>query len=141
MKKPIRVLLTEDNPGDADLIRETLEASRPDVQVSVVIDGTQALAYLQKRAPFEDAEIPDLILLDLNLPKLDGREVLAEIKRHDALKKIPVVILTSSDAQHDVMTSYELGAAGHVTKPVGLAAFQTAVRSIEEFWLKAVKLP
>lgn len=141
MTKPIRVLLVEDNPGDAELTKETLEASRVFVEISVVIDGVQALDYLLRRPPFADAEPPDLILLDLNLPRMHGKEVLAEIKRHDALRRIPVVILTSSDAEQDVVKSYELGANCYVTKPVGLQAFQTIVRSVEGFWFSVVKLP
>lgn len=141
MSRPVRILLIEDNPGDADLIQETLEEGNLHVQVTVAMDGTQALPYLRAQAPFESAEHPDLILLDLNLPKMDGRQVLTEIKRDPNWRKIPVVILTSSDAEHDVAKSYDLGAACYVTKPVGLAAFQTAVRSIEHFWLHVVKLP
>lgn len=141
MSRPVRILLIEDNPGDADLIQETLEEGTLPVQVTVAMDGTQALPYLRAQAPFESAEHPDLILLDLNLPKMDGRQVLTEIKRDPNWRKIPVVILTSSDAEHDVAKSYDLGAACYVTKPVGLAAFQKAVRSIEHFWLHVVKLP
>ena len=141
MSKIIQVLLVEDNPGDADLTKETLEASKLHVETSIVIDGAQALAYLHKRPPYEQAESPDLILLDLNLPKVSGAQVLAEIKRHEALKKIPIVILTSSDAEQDVAKSYELGANCYVTKPVGLAAFQAIVSSVEGFWFAVVKLP
>lgn len=141
MTKPIRVLLVEDNPGDAELTKETLEASRVFVEISIAIDGVQALDYLLRRPPFADVELPDLILLDLNLPRMHGKEVLAEIRRHDALRRIPVVILTSSDAEQDVVKSYELGANCYVTKPVGLEAFQTIVRSVEGFWFSVVKLP
>ncbi|HTJ83248.1 MAG TPA: response regulator [Polyangiaceae bacterium] len=141
MNKPIRVLLVEDNPGDADLTRETLETSKLRMEISVVIDGTQAVAHLLKRPPFEDAPRPDLILLDLNLPKMDGKEVLAEIRRHDHLRSIPVVILTSSDAEQDIAKTYALGANCYVTKPVGLGAFQSIVRSVEDFWFTVVKLP
>lgn len=141
MTTPIHALLVEDNPGDADLTRETLEGSKLHIQISLASDGPEALAFLLKQAPFENAERPDLILLDLNLPKLSGTQVLAEIKRHESLRKIPVVVLTSSDAETDVVKSYELGASCYVTKPVGLAAFQSIVRSIEGFWFTVVKLP
>jgi CheY-like chemotaxis protein len=141
MSRPIRVLLIEDNPGDADLIVETLESGTHSIQVFVSIDGTHAIKHLQEQLSFGSLDRPDLILLDLNLPKMDGRQVLAELKRDAAWKKIPVVILTSSDAEHDVAKSYELGAACYVTKPVGLAAFQAAVRSIAHFWLTVAKLP
>lgn len=141
MSRPVRILLIEDNPGDADLIQETLEVGDLTVQISVAIDGTQALAYLNGESGPESRQLPDLILLDLNLPKMDGRQVLTEIKRAPSWRKIPIVILTSSDAEHDIVKSYELGAACYVTKPVGLAAFQEAVRSIEHFWLSVAKLP
>jgi CheY-like chemotaxis protein len=141
MGRTIHVLLVEDNPGDADLTRETLEAGKLHLHVSVVIDGPQALDYLFKRAPFTQAPSPDLILLDLNLPRLSGREVLAEVKAHQELGRIPIVVLTSSDADHDVSQSYQLGANCYVTKPVGLAAFQATVTSIEDFWFTVVKLP
>ena len=141
MSELVRVLLIEDNPGDAELTKETLETGRLLVEIVVVVDGAQALAYLTNKPPYESAQLPGLILLDLNLPKLNGRQVLAEIKKHEHLKKIPVVILTSSDAEQDIVKSYELGAACYVTKPVGLAAFQSIVRSIEGFWFTVVKLP
>lgn len=141
MTTPIRVLLVEDNPGDAELTKETLEEGKLLVELSVVIDGTQAMAHLQQQPPYENVPRPDLMLLDLNLPKMSGIEVLAEMKKHAALRLIPVVVLTSSDAELDVVTSYQLGAACYITKPVGLAAFQSIVRSIEGFWFTVVKLP
>jgi CheY-like chemotaxis protein len=141
MTGPIHVLLVEDNPGDADLIKETLEMGKVHLQTSVVTDGTEALAYLRRQPPFAGAEPPDLILLDLNLPRMSGRELLAEIKHDPALGVIPVVILTSSDAEQDIVKSYQLGANCYVTKPVGLEAFQSIVRSVEHFWLTVVKLP
>lgn len=141
MTGPIHVLLVEDNPGDADLTKETLEASKFHLQISVAADGMEALAHLQRKPPFAHAERPDLILLDLNLPKMGGREVLAAIKHDPALKTIPVVILTSSDAEQDIVKSYQLGANCYVTKPVGLDGFQSIVRSVEDFWLTVVKLP
>ena len=136
MNRPIRVLLIEDNPGDADLTAETLEAGKLHVDIAVAPDGVAALSQLR-----EAREPPDLILLDLNLPKLDGREVLRQIKAHDELRRIPVVILTSSDAEQDIMRSYDLGANCYVTKPVGLDAFQAIVRSVEDFWFTVVRLP
>jgi CheY-like chemotaxis protein len=111
------------------------------LQISVATDGTEALAYLRRQPPFAGAEPPDVILLDLNLPRMSGRELLAEIKRDPALGVIPVVILTSSDAEQDIVKSYQLGANCYVTKPVGLEAFQSIVRSVEHFWLTVVKLP
>lgn len=141
MTTPIRVLLVEDNPGDAHLTRDTLEQSKLLVHITVTTDGEDALDYLLARGSYVGAELPDLIVLDLNLPKLGGREVLAEMKKHEQLLRIPVVVLTSSDAERDVVMSYQLGASCYVTKPVGLEAFQAIVRSIENFWFTVVKLP
>ena len=141
MSQPIRVLLVEDNPGDADLTKETLEAGKLHMAIDVVVDGAQAVDYLLRRPPYTAAEAPDLILLDLNLPKLDGRQVLAEIKTHELLRRIPVVVLTSSDAERDIVESYGLGANCYVTKPVGFEAFQSIVRSVEDFWFSVVRLP
>jgi len=141
MSRPIRVLLVEDNPGDADLTKETLEDCRLRIEIDIAIDGAAALDRLFRRPPHAGAELPDLIFLDLNLPKMSGREVLAQIKQHSSLRTIPVVILTSSDAEQDVVRSYELGANCYVTKPVGLEAFQAIVRSVEGFWFTVVKLP
>lgn len=141
MTQPISVLLIEDNPGDADLIVETLDAGKLLIEIAVVADGVEALARLLRRPPHEELAPPDLILLDLNLPRLDGRQVLAEIKQHESLRHIPVVILTSSDAESDIVRSYELGAACYVTKPVGLDAFQEIVRSVKSFWFTVVRLP
>ncbi len=141
MTHPILVLLVEDNPGDADLVTETLQSSKLHIRIQVVVDGAQALAYLMRQPPFEQAQLPDLILLDLNLPKMGGREVLTEIKSHPELRSIPVVVLTSSDAEQDISRSYHLGANCYVTKPVGLMAFQSIVRCVEGFWFTVVKLP
>lgn len=141
MKRLMRVLLVEDNPGDADLVTETLAESRLHLEIQVVVDGAQALDYLFRVDPYGDVDVPDLILLDLNLPKLSGCEVLERIKQSPALCDIPVVILTSSDAELDIVKSYQLGANCYVTKPVGLEAFQSIVRSIEGFWFTVVKLP
>lgn len=111
------------------------------VDISIAIDGEDAVNYLLKQGPHERRETPDLILLDLNLPKMDGREVLAVVKGREELKRVPVVILTSSDADADIVRSYELGANCYITKPVGLDAFQEIVRSVENFWFTVVKLP
>jgi CheY-like chemotaxis protein len=138
---PIRVLLVEDNPGDADLTKETLESGKLHLQVEVVNDGAKALDYLHRRAPYEAADVPNLVLLDLNLPKVDGAGVLAAMRGSDALRRIPVVVLTSSDAERDIVQSYELGANCYVTKPVGLEAFQESIRSVEQFWFTVVRLP
>jgi len=141
MTRPIRVLLVEDNPGDADLIRDTLEAGKHSVDMTVVVDGTAASNYLLRKGSYAAAERPDLVMLDLNLPGIDGRKVLADIKVHQQLRAIPVVVLTSSDLESDITRSYELGASCYVTKPVELADFQAALRSIEAFWFNVVKLP
>jgi CheY-like chemotaxis protein len=141
MKKSIHVLLVEDNPGDADLTKETLEASKLHLDITVVIDGVEAIAYLLRKPPYTDVECPDLVLLDLNLPKMGGQEVLAEIRQHPSLRSLPVVVLTSSDAEQDIVQSYKLGANCYVTKPVGLKAFQAIVQSVENFWFTVVKLP
>ena len=141
MSTAIRVLLVEDNPADADLIRETLETGKLLVETAVVLDGMQAVDYLFRRPPYVSAELPDLILLDLNLPKLDGKQVIAEIKKNEDLRKIPIVVLTSSDAEQDIVRSYQLGVNCYVTKPVGLLKFQNIVRSVENFWFTVVKLP
>ena len=141
MTQPLHVLLVEDNPGDAELTREAIESGKIVVRLEVVVDGEQALAYLRRLPPYESAERPDLILLDLNLPKISGREVLAEIKQDEALRAIPVVVLSSSDAAVDISKSYDLGANCYATKPVGLAEFQSIVRAIEQFWFMVVQLP
>lgn len=141
MTTPIRVLLVEDNPGDAHLTRDTLEQSKLLIEIAVAMDGEDALDYLLGRNRYAGVALPDLIVLDLNLPKLGGREVLAEMKLHERLRGIPVVVLTSSDAEKDVVMSYKLGASCYVTKPVGLEAFKAIVKSIESFWFTIVKLP
>lgn len=139
--KPIEILLVEDNPGDADLAREALEGSKLINQLHVVDDGEKAMQFLHRQPPYADAPRPDVILLDLNLPKKDGREVLAEIKADPALRQIPVVILTTSRAEEDVLKSYELHANCYITKPINLERFMEVVKSIEDFWLSIVVLP
>ena len=141
MTAPIHVLLIEDNPADALLTRETLETSKLHLSVEVAPDGEFATDLLLKRAAEEPHKLPDLILLDLNLPRVKGTEVLAEIRGHEKLRVIPVVVLTSSDAERDVARSYELGANCYVVKPVGLEAFQTIVSAVQNFWFSVVKLP
>jgi two-component system, chemotaxis family, response regulator Rcp1 len=139
--KPINILLVEDNPGDADLAREALESSKFNNNLQVVDDGEKAMAFLHREGPYSDAPRPDLILLDLNLPKKDGRQVLAEIKADPQLMRIPVVILTTSRAEEDVLKTYNLHANCYITKPIDLNQFLHVVRSIEDFWLSIVVLP
>lgn len=139
--KSIDILLVEDNPGDADLAREALEGSKMNNRLHVVNDGEKAMAFLRREGQYLDTPRPELILLDLNLPRKDGREVLAEIKSDPHLKSIPVVILTTSRAEEDVMKSYNLHANCYITKPIDLNQFLHVVKSIEEFWLSIVVLP
>lgn len=139
--RPVEILMVEDNPGDARLAEEGLKEARVQNHLSIVTDGEQALSFLERRPPHENAPRPDLILLDLNLPRLNGREVLAHIKRDPALRRIPVVILTTSEADEDIVGAYELNVNCYVTKPVDLEAFAEVIRSIEDFWLTIVRLP
>ncbi len=139
--KPIEILLIEDNPGDADLAREALEESKVHNTLHVVGDGVEAMNFLRQTGKYAIAPRPDLILLDLNLPRMDGREVLAEVKSDDELKRIPVVILTTSRDEEDILRSYNLHANCYITKPIDLIQFMKVVRSIEDFWLCIVKLP
>jgi CheY-like chemotaxis protein len=138
---PIKVLLVEDNPGDVRLTREVLLATNHSIHLLVARDGEEAVAMLKRDGAKVHAPRPDLILLDLNLPKMDGREVLARIKADADLKTIPTVVLTTSEAEQDVAKSYELQANCYITKPVQLDAFESIVRSINNFWLTRVKLP
>lgn len=139
--KMVDILLVEDNPGDAELAREALISSKIHNNLHVVNDGEKAMAFLRKTGEYTSAPRPDLILLDLNLPRKDGREVLAEIKQDDNLKRIPVVILTSSKADEDVIKSYNLHANCYITKPLDFFQFTKVVQSIENFWLSIVVLP
>jgi chemotaxis family two-component system response regulator Rcp1 len=139
--EPIDILLVEDNPGDVRLTVEALKEGKVHNRLSVVQDGVEALAFLRREGKYADAPRPDVILLDLNLPKKDGREVLAEIKADDRLRRIPVVVLTTSKAEEDILRSYALHANCYVTKPVDLEQFITVVRSIEDFWFSIVRLP
>ena len=139
--RPIEILMVEDNPGDVRLTREALKGGKVLNQLHVVEDGVAALDFLYRRAPHQNATRPDLILLDLNLPKMDGRQVLATIKSDDSLKLIPVVVLTTSQAEEDVLRAYRLSANCYVTKPVDLHQFNRIVQAIEQFWLTVVSLP
>jgi len=139
--RPVEILLVEDNPGDVGLTRETLKDSKLLNHMSVVDDGVEAMAFLRLEGKYAKATRPDLILLDLNLPKKDGREVLAEIKTDEQLRRIPVVILTTSSAEQDILEMYDLHANCFITKPVNLDQFTTVVKAIEEFWFTIVKLP
>ncbi len=139
--RPVEILLVEDNPGDIRLTKEAMKEAKIINNLNVVEDGVEALAYLRKKGKFKDANRPDLILLDLNLPKKNGREVLAEIKQDINLKQIPVVILTVSKAEEDIIKTYELHANCFITKPVDMDQFIKVVKSIEDFWFSIVKLP
>jgi len=139
--KSIEILLVEDNPGDADLAREALENSKVRNNLHVVGDGEAAMAFLRRHGKYAAAPRPDLVLLDLNLPKKDGREVLAEVKADDVLKRIPVVILTTSKAEEDILKTYNLHANCYITKPIDLNQFIKVVHAIEDFWLTIVQLP
>lgn len=139
--KIIDVLLVEDDSGDVELTREALSESKLRVALHVVEDGEKALQYLRHEGKYAAELRPDLVLLDLNLPRVDGREVLKEVKGDDALRSIPVCVITTSDAEADVLKSYGLGANCYVTKPIGLHQFVHMIRSIEDFWLTIVKLP
>jgi two-component system, chemotaxis family, response regulator Rcp1 len=135
------VLLVEDSPGDVRLTKEAFHDADPQIDLRVAVDGVEAMAYLRREGVHSDAVRPDFILLDLNLPKMDGREVLAHIKEDDDLKTIPTVILTTSDAEADILTSYKLQANCYLSKPVQLEEFESLVKSINDFWLTRVKLP
>lgn len=137
----VHILLVEDNPGDVRLTVEILKEAKVLNALDVAEDGVEALSYLRRENGFEDKRKPDLVLLDLNLPKKDGRDLLAEIKKDPDLRRIPVVILTSSDAEADVIKTYDLHANCYITKPINLDQFMEVVKSIEHFWLTVVKLP
>lgn len=139
--KAIEILLVEDNAGDARLAREALREARVRNHLSWVSDGVEALAFLRREGKYAQAPRPDLILLDLNLPRKGGREVLSEIKADDALKRIPVVVLTTSQAEEDIARAYQLSANCYIAKPVDLDQFMRVVRNIEDFWLTIVRLP
>lgn len=139
--KPIEILLVEDNPGDVRLAQEVFKEAKVKNELHVVYDGVEALAFLRREGKYKDVSKPDIILLDLNLPKKSGHEVLAEIKADDDLKRIPVVVLTVSKDEEDIVKSYNLHANCFITKPVDLNQFLNVVKAIEDFWLTVVKLP
>jgi CheY-like chemotaxis protein len=139
--RPIEILLVEDNPGDARLAWEAIREARVSHNMRWVTDGVEALAFLRREGKFSDAHRPDLILLDLNLPRKDGREVLAEVKKDPDFRRIPVVVLTTSQADEDVLNAYHLNANCYISKPVDLLQFMKVISAIENFWLTVVKLP
>jgi two-component system response regulator len=139
--QPIEILLVEDNPGDVELTKEALEGAKVCNRLHVVDDGAKALDFLVKKGEYADVPRPDLILLDLNLPKKDGREVLTQIKADPLLADIPVVVLTTSQAEEDILRAYKLHANCYITKPVDFKQFLVVVKAIEDFWLTVVKLP
>jgi chemotaxis family two-component system response regulator Rcp1 len=138
---PIEILLVEDNPGDVRLTKEALKEGKVYSNLHTVKDGVEAMEFLRREGKYKDAPRPDIILLDLNLPRKDGREVLEEIKSDELLKRIPVVVLTTSKAEEDVLRTYNLHANCYVTKPVDLEKFMVVVKSIDVFWLTVVTLP
>jgi two-component system, chemotaxis family, response regulator Rcp1 len=137
----IEVLLVEDSPGDVRLTQEAFHGANPSVHLNIATDGVEAMAFLRNEGAYTHAPRPDLILLDLNMPRMDGRQVLAQIKQHGVLKTIPTVILTTSDAEADVEKSYQLQANCYLRKPVELEVFEPLVRSISDFWLTEARLP
>ncbi len=139
--RPIEILMVEDNPGDVRLTVEALKEGKVRNNLHTVADGVQAMAFLRRQGQYAKVPRPDLVLLDLNLPKMDGREVLAEIKEDPDLRRLPVVILTVSKAEQDILKSYNLHANCYITKPVDLDQFLGVVKSIEDFWLTVVMLP
>ena len=139
--EPAQILLVEDNPGDIRLTREAFKQGRIDNDLHTVSDGAKALAFLEQRGEYEDAPWPDLILLDLNLPRTDGGEVLEQLKDDPKLRSIPVIVLTSSQAQEDIVRSYERHANAYLTKPVDPDEFIETVRAFEKFWFSVVRLP
>jgi len=139
--KPLEILLVEDNPGDVRLTREATNEGKVLNQLNVVMDGVDAMAYLRTEGKYKDALRPDLVLLDLNLPKKNGMEVLAEIKEDPDLKRIPVVVLTISKNEQDILRSYDLHANCYIRKPVDLEQFMSVVKAVEDFWFTVVKLP
>jgi chemotaxis family two-component system response regulator Rcp1 len=139
--KVAEILLVEDNPGDVRLTLEAFKEGKIINNLSVVKNGVEAMAFLRREGEYSNVPQPDIILLDLNMPKMDGREVLAEIKKDESLKHIPVIVLTTSKAEQDILKSYDLYANCYITKPVDLDQFNTVIKSIKDFWLSIVKLP
>mgnify|MGYP003474337955 CR=1 FL=1 len=140
-RKVVDILLVEDDAGDVELTREGLAAGKMFVNLHTVDDGIKALRYLRREEPYADAVRPDIILLDLNMPRMDGRETLKEIKSDERLRSIPVVVLTTSESEADIFKSYDLGASCYISKPVGFDDFLKVVRSLEDFWFTVVKMP
>jgi two-component system, chemotaxis family, response regulator Rcp1 len=141
MIRPIEILLVEDNEGDVRLTKEALKEGKVKNNLHVAYDGVEALEYLTREGEHQNRVIPDLILLDLNLPRMDGRELLGKIKEDSELRRIPVVILTTSKAEEDIVRTYDLHANCYITKPIDLEKFIVVVKSIEDFWMTIVKLP
>jgi CheY-like chemotaxis protein len=139
--EPVEILLAEDNPGDAKLTRKALEQGKVINNLNVVTDGVEAMGYLRQEGEYADRPRPDLVLLDLNMPRKDGREVLQDIKSDPDLRRIPIVVMTSSEAEEDIVQSYDLHANAYVTKPIDFDGFIEVVGSLEEFWLSVVKMP
>ncbi len=139
--RPIQILLVEDNPGDIRLTQEAFKESKLTIELNVATDGVEGINYLRKNPPYQDATMPDLILLDLNLPKRDGREVLQEIKTDDILRRIPVIILTTSTAEQDISKCYNLHVNSYISKPVDFDKFFEIIQRIEDFWLNTAVLP
>ncbi len=136
-----QILIVDDDPGDVDLALEILEDSDAHFNVHAVQNGVEALAFMRRESPYEDVPHPDLVLLDLNMPKMDGREVLAALKSDPSLCHIPVMVLTTSDDYIDICRSYQLGANGYITKPVGIPEYADLVKKLESFWFSLIKLP
>jgi two-component system response regulator len=139
--KPISLLLVDDDPDDVHLTRKAFEKRKVFIDINVVEDGAEAMAYLYKEGPYHDSPTPDLILLDLNMPKKDGREVLRDVKSDDRFKHIPVIILTTSEGEEDILKAYGMNANCYITKPVDWKQFTKIINLIEDFWLAVVKLP
>jgi CheY-like chemotaxis protein len=139
--RPVQILLVDDSAGDVSLTREALVAARVANQLHVVEDGEQAMDFMRRRGRYRNVPVPDLVLLDLNLPRMDGREVLRELKNDDDLRHVPVIVLTTSADERDVLTSYRLHANAFVTKPVEFGDFLLALQQLETFWLQIVRLP
>jgi len=140
-QKTITILLIEDNPGDVRLTQEAFKEGSKNVTLDVVMDGVEAIDYLYKNEPYSDKKSPDLILLDLNLPKMDGREVLEKVKNDDNLRRIPIIVLTTSDADQDILKSYNLHVNCYLNKPVDFDKFFDIIQKIEDFWLTTAILP
>lgn len=139
--RPVSVLLVEDNPGDVRLTQEAFNECKSEIDLTVIMDGLEAIHYLKKQENHKEATTPDLILLDLNLPKKSGKEILAEIKNDPQLKRIPVIILTTSNAEYDIIKSYDLHVNGFINKPVDFDRFFEIIQHIEKFWLQTAILP